>query len=113
MMWHVMKLISHAIYTLCFQITDTDGARSQQWSNRSLPSQRHNAKNKVVGVYIDSEGPLHLHGITFKGFKNDDNTEAMAKYCGIAFKDEFNFGMGASSSVKGRCITHTCTNIIY
>ena len=37
--------------------------------------------------------------MTFKGFGG--NNEDVA-YCGIEFKDKFDQGMGASSSVKGK-----------
>ena len=53
---------------------------------------------QVSGIYINAEGPTHIHNVTFRGFSG--NTEV--KYCGIRFKDDFSFGMGASSSVKGK-----------
>ena len=50
-----------------------------------------------IGVYIHNEGPLHLQNVAFKNFKNDDIQRA----CGIEFQDNYQFGMGPTSSVKG------------
>ena len=53
----------------------------------------------MTGIYINAEGPSHIHDVTFKGFGGND---ADVVYCGIEFKDKFDQGMGASSSVKGK-----------
>ena len=58
------------------------------------------SSENVVGIKIESEGPLHLHNVAFKGFRNNDFRLA----CGILFKDDFFHGMGPSSSVKGNNI---------
>ena len=53
----------------------------------------------MTGIYINAEGPSHIHDVTFKGFGGNDEDVV---YCGIEFKDKFDQGMGASSSVKGK-----------
>ena len=52
----------------------------------------------TTGIYINAEGPTHIHDVTFKDFGGDS---VAMEYCGIKFKDDFHMGMGASSSVKG------------
>ena len=52
----------------------------------------------ISGIFINAEGPTHIHNVTFKGFGENEETV----YCGIEFRDKFDFGMGASSSVKGK-----------
>ena len=63
---------------------------------RSYPFPKH-MDRYMKGVLVDSEGPLHLHDVDFKGFQNNDYRPA----CAIQFKDNMRHGMGASSSVKG------------
>ena len=75
---------------------DESGKWEQKWSPRSYPDDKN---NKLTGIYINAEGPSHIHDVTFKGFGGNDED---VKFCGIEFKDKFDQGMGASSSVKGQ-----------
>ena len=76
---------------------------------RSYPNPRMIPKN-TVGVKVHNEGPLHLHNVEFKNFGDDEAQRG----CAIKFKDNFRFGMGSSSSVKGNNTAfllaqcHTC-----
>ena len=72
---------------------------------RSYPNPRMIPKN-TVGVKVHNEGPLHLHGIVFKNFGDDE----VQKGCAIKFRDNFEFGMGSSSSVKGNDTTSFLTH---
>ena len=65
-------------------------------ATRSYPNPRK-AHQPIVGVKVHNEGPLHLHGVAFKNFRDNE----IAKACAIKFVDSFRFGMGSSSSVKG------------
>ena len=77
-----------------FKYKDQAGKWQRKWSNRSIPNHR---SLKATGIYINAEGPTHIHDVTFKDFGDNDDMQ----YCGIEFRDKFDFGMGASSSVKG------------
>jgi len=66
------------------------------WSDRSRA--RMSEPFTTTGIYINAEGPTHIHDVTFKDFGGDS---VAMEYCGIKFKDDFHMGMGASSSVKG------------
>ena len=55
---------------------------------------------RTTGIYINAEGPTHIHDVTFKNFGESSDRD----YCGIMFKDKFDMGMGASSSVKGELL---------
>jgi len=73
---------------------DEDGKKVRKVLERSLPfSLRH----YMTGIYLDSEGPVHVHNVEFKGFKTNEFRTA----CGLEFRDDFRFGMGPSSTVKG------------
>jgi len=65
-------------------------------ADRSIPDPNKPTKY-VTGVYLDSEGPVHIHNVDFKDFRSNENRPG----CGIEFKDDFRMGMGPSSSVKG------------
>jgi len=71
-----------------------DGKWVKKHSERSLPS----GQDKVIkGIYLDSEGPIHVHNTKFLQYKTDERKTA----CAIEFRDNFIFGMGPTSSVKG------------
>lgn len=65
-----------------------DSDRSYAVANRAGADQ--------VGVYVNSEGPLHLKGLTIKM-----KTDNIRRACAIKFHDKFRFGMGPKSSVEG------------
>ena len=75
-----------------------DGKWIRKEASRSYPKPTH-PHTPIVGVKVHNEGPLHLHDVTFKNFKQNG---VASKMCGISFVDAFRFGMGSSSSVKGQ-----------
>jgi len=73
-----------------------DGQWVYKFRDRSIPNTRK-PHTYVAGVYIDNEGPLHVHNVEFKGFKSNIYREA----CAIEFMDFYNVGMSPTSTVKG------------
>ena len=67
-------------------------------SDRSVP--KYHSPFRCTGIFVNAEGPTHIHNVTFKDFEASD-ADDVTEFCGIRFKDKFDFGMGASSSVKG------------
>ena len=63
--------------------------------DRSIPN---HLDTYLTGIYLNSEGPMHIHNVEFKDFKTNEFRPA----CGIQFKDDFRLGMGPSSTVKGK-----------
>ena len=87
----------NAYECITLQVKGEDGKWRWTWSERSVPV--NHKPYLTAGIYINAEGPTHIHDVKFRNFAGDTvNTE----YCGIAFKDNFDMGMGASSSVKGK-----------
>jgi len=70
------------------------GKKVKKTLERSVPT---SIESYLTGIYLDSEGPVHVHNVEFKGFKTNEFRPA----CGFQFQDGFRFGMGPASSVKG------------
>ena len=91
-------LVRKLLRYLKFQIKDENDKWQSVWSDRTLP--RNRPPFYTAGIYINAEGPTHIHNVTFRDF-SEANANGEMQNCGIKFKDDFNMGMGASSSVKG------------
>jgi len=75
------------------KVKNENGNWVKKTLERSIPS-----NDKFIrGIYLDSEGPVHVHNVRFLGYKTDERKTA----CAIEFRDNFIFGMGPTSSVKG------------
>jgi len=74
-----------------------NGAWHWVMPERSWPIGPDTDHSDIMGIAINNEGPLHLHNVAFKNFRNNE----IRNHCGIKFDDWFRFGMGPSSSVKG------------
>ena len=75
-----------------------NGAWHWVMPERSWPIGPDTDHSDIMGIAINNEGPLHLHNVAFKNFRNNE----IRNHCGIKFDDWFRFGMGPSSSVKGK-----------